>query len=507
MDLTLYAVIIVSVHGDSYNAVNGVPSCASTFLLQDILRDQWDWDGYVVSDCGAVANVFRPHQYKPTSEEACAATLQAGTDLNCGDGYYANHLPDAMRKGLISEDDLDLALERLFSARIKLGMFDPWEDQPYMQYPPEVIGHPDHVETALQLARESLVLLKNDDGVLPLDAGSEMTIALLGPHVNATGILCGNYHGQLPSIVSPFQAIKATYPSGTVTHMKGCEINSNSTAGFDDAIKLAREADLAILFMGIDMSIEKEGKDRESIGLPGVQGDFVEAIANVQTKTVLVLINGGAIDVSMAKANPNIVAILEGFYPGMKGGEAIADVIFGKYNPSGRLPYTIYKNEFVDQISMADMSMTNYPGRSYRYFRGEAVYPFGFGLSYTTFEYEMHQEEDTSLDYDATLGISYRIRVTNTGSVAGDTSVLAFLSFKDSDSDYACPKSQLFGFEKVQLVPEESKEIFFAAAPMSLKCYKRSDGSLGAPDGWYSVQIGDSIQRDFFSSDQSETAL
>ena len=499
-------VFFSSVHGDSYNAVNGVPSCASNFLLQDILRDQWDWDGYVVSDCGAVANVFRPHRYKPTSEEACAASLQAGTDLNCGDGYYAKHLPDALQKGFISEDDLDLALERLFSARIKLGMFDPWEDQPYMQYPPEVIGHPDHVETALQLARESLVLLKNDDGVLPLDAGADMTIAILGPHFEATGALCGNYHGHLPSIINPFEAIKATFSTGTVTGMKGCEVNSNSTAGFDDAIKLASEADLAILFMGIDTSIEKEGRDRESIDLPGVQGDFIEAVANVQTKTVLVLINGGAVDISMAKANPHIVAILEAFYPGMKGGEAIADVLFGKYNPSGRLPYTIYKNEFVEQISMADMSMTNYPGRSYRYFRGEAVYPFGFGLSYTTFDYEM-QEEGTSLDYDAKLGVSYRVRVTNTGSVAGDTSVLAFLSFKDSDSDYSCPISQLFGFEKVHLLPKESKEIFFAAAPMSLKCYRRSDRSLGAPDGWYSVQIGDSTsRRDFFVSEQSKTA-
>ena len=478
----------------SYNSVNGVPSCANAFLLQDILRDQWDWKGYVVSDCGAIGFVYRPHRYKLSPEEAVAASLLAGTDLNCGN--YYQHLPEAIQKGLIADSNLDRALERLFTARIKLGLFDAWKQQPYMQYPPETIGHPEHVETALQIARESLVLLKNDDGALPLSTDTNLTVAILGPHFSSTGALCGNYHGALPPIVSPLQAIKTAFASGDVAGLKGCEIHSNNTAGFDAAIKIAGEADLAILFMGIDTSIEQEGKDRETIDLPGVQAEFIEAIAKVQSKTILVLINGGPIDVSEAKTNPDIVAILEAFYPGMKGSEAIADVLFGKYNPSGRLPYTMHKKDFVDQISMADMSMTNYPGRSYRYFRGEVVYPFGYGLSYTTFEYEV-QELGARFGMSGHSDVRCRVRVTNTGSVSGDTSVLAFLSFNNSTNNrhYACPQLQLVGFKKVCLLPGESKDIFFATTTAALKCYRSSDKTLSSPHGSYSVRIDNKEHR------------
>lgn len=470
----------------SYNSVNGVPSCANKFLLQEILRDQWNWNGYVVSDCGAIGYVYRPHKYMPSPATAVSASLKAGTDLNCGN--YYNHLKEAIQMGLVSEEDLDRALVRLFHARIRLGMFDPWDRQPYMQYPPETIGAPEHAETALQVAHESLVLLKNDAGVLPLNVSAIKRIAILGPHYMATSAMCGSYHGTLPPIESPFDAIKTALPSVNVVGMKGCEIDSQNKTDFETAAEVANAADVAILFMGISTGIEQEGKDRSDIGLPGVQESFIERIAMVQQKTILVLFNGGAVDVSAAKANENVVAMIEAFYPGMKGGKAVVDVLLGKYNPSGRLPYTIHKKEFTEQISMADMSMTDYPGRTYRYFSGEVVYPFGHGESYTTFSY-LPEEMNTNSD-DPSHRRHYRVKVTNTGSVSGDTSVLVFMSFHGIKGSYTCPQSQLVGFQKVKnLAPGESKLVVFVTSPSRMKCYDRTEQQLGIPNGLYSVRI------------------
>lgn len=472
----------------SFNAVNGVPTCASAFLLSDILRKEWDWHGYVVSDCDAIEDVFKYHKYKNTSAEGVAVSIKAGTDLNCGDSY--KYAADAIHAGFLNENDIDTALARLFQARFKLGMFDPWDQQIYMKYPRETVGHADHIETALQIARESIVLLKNENDALPLDPKSIKKIAVLGPHFNATDALCGNYHGYLPPIVSPIQALRNIFTSSDqeVRGMEGCEVNSTSTDDFDTAIKMASTSDVAILFMGLNTSIEREATDRVDIGFPGNQEDFIKAISQVQKKTILVVMNGGAVDISAAVANPNVVAILEAFYPGMKGSEAIADVLLGKYNPSGRLPYTVHKKDFVNQMSFLDMSMTNYPGRTYRFFRGDVVFPFGFGLSYTTFTYETEQFGARSPDSGST---SYRVRVTNTGTVAGDTSVLGFLKYGGSTKDFSCPQSQLFGFEKLHLEVNETKEIFLTASPMDLRCVKKASSQLVSPTGWYSVQIGE----------------
>jgi len=470
--------------------VNGVPSCANSFLLEKILRQEWGFEGFVVSDCGAVGYVWRPHQYAHSGAEAAGVCLSAGTDLNCG-SFYTN-MAEAIDKGFADEKQVDQSVTRLFHARMRLGMFDPWKQQPYLQYPPETVGHSTHSNTALQLARESIVLLKNENETLPLRGTTLSKIAVLGPHYDSGATLCGTYHGGLPHIISPIQAIKAAFTNGQVTGMKGCDRQSNITKDFGAAMAMAKEADVAILLMGIDTSMESEGNDRTSIALPGVQEEFIGAIATVQKNIVIVFINGGSIDLSYAKEKFEVRAILEAFYPGTRGGEAIADVLFGKYNPSGRLPYTVHKADFVDQIPMSDMSMTNYPGRTYRYFSGEAVYPFGFGLSYTTFKYETEQMQTASDDNEHS-GPSYRARVTNSGDIAGDTSVLAFISFKDSETNFLCPKSQLFGFEKIHLLPGESKDMFFSASPAALRCYRSSDKSLGSPPGRYSVRIGDKL--------------
>lgn len=498
----------------SYNAVNGIPTCASSFLLQEILRNQWGFDGrngkdgtgggYIVSDCGAIQDVAVNHKYRKNPAEAVTVSIQAGTDLNCGRFY--EHVEEAVKQGILPIADVDLALTRLFAARMELGMFDPFEQQPYMNYPPQVVGHPNHVATALQIAQESIVLLKNEGNVLPLDATTAPTLAVLGPHFNSTRDMCGNYYRDVSHVVSPLEALVNTLPAGKVRSEKGCDIQSNDTSGFGPAIELAENSDYAILFLGINGDIENEERDRYDIGLPGVQEQFMQQIANVHKKTILVLINGGAVDISIAVTNPNIVAILEAFLPGMMGGQAISDVMFGKYNPSGRLPYTIHKRNFVDQISMADMSMSNYPGRTYRFFQGEVVFPFGFGLSYTTFKYTMKNVQSTMSATDKGVAqppqVHYRVQVQNIGSMAGDVSVLGFLSFNGDTTAHNCPKSQLFGFQKIHLDIGETKEVFFAAETSALKCVRKRDAQLDNPDGWYSVRIGD-VEHNFHFAEGS----
>jgi len=260
---------------------------------------------------------------------------------------------------------------------------------------------------------------------------------------------------------------------------------------FTGAIAVAKKADIAILFVGSDEKVEAEALDRYEISFQGPQEALIKAVSSVQPNTVFVLINGGPIDISAEKQDSNVKSILEAFYPGEEGGNAIADVIFGDYNPSGRLPYTIYPKEYVDQISFEEMSMTSAPGRSYRFYKGTAVYPFGFGLSYTSFSYNWSSVEinsDVIVDKTSLPSASYRVKVTNTGSLAGDTSVLAFISFQGESSDL-CPMKQLFGFQKVSLNPGETKEVFFSATPADAFCVHGS--SRFVDSGLYRVEIGD----------------
>ncbi|CAI8041647.1 Probable beta-D-xylosidase 2, partial [Geodia barretti] len=365
----------------SYNAVNGVPSCANNVIQNQIVRNEWDFSGFIVSDCGAINTIMADHHYTNTTEETVQVALRAGTNLNCG-GFYQKYAMEAYNKSYITEADLANAVGPLFGQRMALGMFDPTHLQPYLNISTDQINSPAHQALALDAARESIVLLQND-GSLPLSAESSLKVAVIGPNSNATETMQGNYHGVAPYLISPLMGIQDA--GVTSSWAFGCDVACSDSGGFAEAVTIAKGADVVIVVMGLDHGQEREGHDRNVITLPGMQLDLMQEVREAigGRPLVLVLMSGGPVDISWAKSNAN--AILWTGYPGQSGGKAIADVIFGKFNPSGRLPVTYYPGDYVNQISFFNMSMRDPPGRTYKFYTGTPVFEFGHGLSYISF--------------------------------------------------------------------------------------------------------------------------
>ena len=484
----------VSIMG-AYNRTNGEPCNASPTLLQKILRDEWGFDGYVVSDCGAIADVYKDHHVVNTPEEAAAISVKAGCDLECGATYRA--LSKAVRKGLIDEATLDKALRRLFRARIQLGMFDPPEAVPFASIPIDVNDCDAHKQVALQAARESIVLLKNavngsGSAFLPLDKSKFKTVAVIGPNADDHNVLLGNYNGTPSQSYTPLDGIRMVLPGAQVTYARGCGIASKSTAGFGEAVQAAAKADLVIVCLGLSQQMEgEEGQeegveagvhsfgDRTSIDLPGVQEELLKAIHATGTPVVLVLLNGSAVAVNWADAH--VPAILEAWYPGQAGGIALAEVLFGDYDPAGRLPVTFYKS--VEQLPpFDDYAMTN---RTYRYFSGEPLYAFGHGLSYTTFAYSNLKLSTAKLQAGSELTVS--VDVTNTGARTGDEVAQVYLT--DLEGSTPRPLRFLAGFERTSLQPGEKKTLTFTVTPEQMSMVN-AQGLWGVEAGVFNVAVG-----------------
>jgi beta-glucosidase len=453
----------------AYNRTNGEPCCASPTLLQRILRDEWGFEGYVVSDCGAIRDIFAHHQVVDTPEEAAALAVRNGCELNCGEVYHS--LLVAVEKGLIDEATIDVAVTRLFTARFRLGMFDPPERVPYAQTPIEVNDSQEHRALALKIAQASIVLLKNDDGFLPLSRDLRK-IAVVGPNADDPLVLLGNYNGFPSSSVTPLEGIRRKVGDGVeVAYAKGCAIRSHDRSGFDEAIAVAQDADVVVAVVGLSQLIEgEEGQqegveggerstgDRDDIGLPGVQQPLLQALHSTGKPLVVVLMNGSAVAVNWADAHAK--AILELWYPGEEGGTALADVLFGDTNPAGRLPVTFYRS--VDDLPpFRDYRME---GHTYRYFRGVPLYPFGHGLSYTTFAYGNLVLSDLTLAPAVELTVS--VTVENTGERAGDEVVQLYL--KDQVASVPVPAQQLVGFRRIHLAPREVQEVSFTVSPRQM---------------------------------------
>ena len=463
----------------AYNRTNGEPCCGSKTLLQDILRKEWGFDGYVVSDCWAIGDFYKYHKIVDTPVEAVAMAMNNGCDLCCGTLY--SFLVDAVKEGLLKEATLDGAVKRLFKARFQLGMFDPPEMVDYAQIPYEVNDCEEHRELALKTARESMVLLKND-GILPLKKDIEK-IAVIGPNSDNLEALLGNYNGTPSRFVTPLEGIKGKVsPETIVYHTEGCDIMGDSKEGFDAAVELASWADIAVVVLGITGRIEGEegaGGDREDIGLMGVQEDLLKAVHATGTPVVLVLLSGSAVAINWAEEN--VPAILAAWYPGQDGGIAIADVLFGDYNPAGRLPVTFYKS--LDQLPpFEDYRMAN---RTYRYFQDEPLYPFGYGLSYTTFKYKDLRLTPGSIQ--AGENIQVQVTVENTGELPGDEVVQLYLT--DLEASVPVPLRSLQGFERIHLTPGEEKTVSFTLTPyqMALVDY---NGQRVVEPGRFLVVVG-----------------
>jgi beta-glucosidase len=607
----------------AYNRVAGEPACGSDELQQQILRDEWGFDGYIVSDCGAIRDIHMYHKVVETPAEAAAMGVANGTDLNCGRTY--ENLVEAVHSGLLPEEQLDTSLKRLFRARFKLGMFDPLERNPWSSIPISVIDSAEHQALALEAARKSMVLLKNNGGVLPLDQGLEK-IAVIGPNANDVGVLLGNYNGIPSDPVTPLRGIREAVSDDTeVIHAMGTNLAENMpalqvipaeqlsdlTAEYfsnpdregepvsareertvdtglwtessidgipidrhgvrwsgmitplksgtyhlggrahgtfslfvndemfvefrcvdeactdwatielvageeysfrieyrphrygagvqlmwaepestlrDEALQAASEAEVVILMLGLSPRLEGEemgveipgfkGGDRTDIVLPAPQRELMEAIVATGKPVVLVLLNGSALAVNWAA--DNVPAILEAWYPGQAAGTAIADVLFGDYNPAGRLPVTFYSS--IDQIPpFADYDMG---GRTYRYFGGDPLFPFGHGLSYTTFAYsELELPESVQSGADVLLSVT----VENSGSIAGEEVVQLYLT--DLEASAPVPIRSLVGVQRVFLQPGEQQKLSFSLTARQLSLIDAQAERVVEP-GLFELSIG-----------------
>lgn len=445
----------------AYNRSNGEPCCASPTLLEEILRQRWGFQGHVVSDCWAIDDIFKHHRVVETAEEAVALAVNAGCDLECGCAYGA--LVGAVEQGLIDEPTIDRALTRLMTTRFRLGLFDPDEAVPYAAIPYSVNDSAEHAALALRTARESMVLLKNEAGFLPLPKTLKR-VAVIGPNADDLHVLLGNYNGTPSNPVTPLAGIRAKLPDAEVVYARGSSVWGSHTEGYDEALRAARDAEVIIYAGGLSQAIEgEEGQhesvpddeksmgDRVDIVLPPLQQNLLEQLHQLGKPVVLVLINGGA--VSVPWANAHLPAILEAWYPGQAAGTAIADVLFGDYNPGGRLPVTVYRS-LDDLPGFHDYDMTN---RTYRYFTGEPLYPFGYGLSYTDFAYRnLRLSRETLADGQA---LAVTVDVQNVGQRSGDE--VAQLYLRHLNASIPAPRHSLQGFQRLALQPGETRRVTF----------------------------------------------
>jgi beta-glucosidase len=502
--LPAFRMAITEGHADSvmcaYNSVDGQPACANGTLLQKHLVSDWGFTGYVVSDCDAVGDIFKGHNFAKDAAEASAVAVKAGTDLDCGGTYKA--LPEAVKRGLIQESEIDAALTRLFTARFKLGMFDPPATVPWSSISPSENDSAAHRLLALQAARESIVLLKND-GVLPLK-GSPHTIAVIGPTAESIDVMRGNYYGVASNPVFAREGFASRFKASTVVYAQGAVLAAGFTpkaaAGaapvapvsnaslIEEAVRTAKSADVVFAFVGLSPQLEGEemnvhitgfdGGDRSDINLPASQQQLLEALKQTGKPLIVVLNSGSAMGVNWAQENAN--AVLEQWYPGEEGGDAIAQTAAGDVSPSGRLPVTFYRSAD-DLPAFADYSMKS---RTYRYFAGKVLYPFGYGLSYVKFRYGAPVLRGKTIHAGDTLGVT--VPVTNEGAREADEVVESYLTAPQTP---VSPKLFLAGFQRVHLAAGETRQVTISMAPRQMSEVD-ADGKRAVMPGEYVLSIG-----------------
>jgi beta-glucosidase len=464
----------------AYPAINGIPCTANQWLVTDILRKEWGFEGYVVSDCGAVSNMHNEHHYTDSFEGAAVAALKAGVDMECNGGCaecwtYRDYLVTAWQKGLVTEQEITNAAYHVLKAHFKLGMFDDPSLVPYNQTSPNVVGCEKHQQLALETARQSIVLLKNN-GLLPLDLKKTKSIAVLG--LNAAACEFGDYSGEpLNTPVSPLEGIRNQVNGKAKVYTLPWSTKADSVR---IAKQLAKKSDVAIVVMGINKDIEREGQDRSSIELPEDQQSFVREIYKANPKTILVLVAGSQL--AIPQEQNTLPAIVNAWYPGEQGGTALAEVLFGETNPAGRLPLTYYTS--LDEIpAFDDYQVTN--GRTYMYFKGKPIYPFGYGLSYTTFEYSHINIEKQAVTIGETINVELNIK--NTGRYDGDEVVQLYL--KAMNPKEIRPIRELRNFQRIHLKKGETQIVRFTLDKNALS-YWTSDNRFAVDPGEYEIQIG-----------------
>ncbi|KAB1213873.1 Beta-D-xylosidase 1 [Morella rubra] len=499
----------------SYNQVNGKPTCADPDLLKKTIRGEWHLNGYIVSDCDSVGVLYDNQHYTALPEEAAAETIKAGLDLDCGP-FLAVHTERAVSRGLLSEVDVNNALANTITVQMRLGMFDGEPSaHPFGNLGPKDVCTLEHQQLALEAARQGIVLLQNRGSSLPLSTRRHRTVAVIGPNSDVTVTMIGNYAGVACGFTTPLQGIGRYVRT---IHQAGCSgVACTQNGQFGAAEAAAQQADATVLVMGLDQSIEAEFRDRVGLLLPGYQQELVSRVARASKgPTVLVLMSGGPIDVSFAKKDPRISAILWAGYPGQAGGAAIADVLFGTTNPGGRLPMTWYPQDYLAKVPMTNMGMRadplrGYPGRTYRFYKGPVVFPFGHGLSYTKFSLKLaHAPKDVSVPFASLrsstnstnfshgvkvqhtkcniLSLSVHLDVKNRGNMDGTHSLLVFST---PPSGKWSTHKQLVAFEKVHVAAGSEQRIKVDIHVCKHLTVVDKFGIRRIPMGEHKLQIGD----------------
>jgi beta-glucosidase len=475
----------------AYNRTNGEPCCGSKALLKDILRDKWRFDGYVTSDCWAIRDFHEHHMVTNSMQESVALALKNGCDINCGNAYL--HMLSAFHEGLVTEEEIERACVHAMTTRMRLGLFDDRCEFSAIGYGKNCA--PEHIEAALDAARKSMVLLKND-GVLPLDAKKLKTVAVVGPNADNRVALMGNYHGTADRYITPLEGLQdALEPEDVrVLYSVGCELRADRSEGLAfehdriaEAVAAAEMSDVVIACLGLDETIEGEAADLEGdiacgdkldLDLPRQQQLLLEKLLETGKPVVLVLMTGSAMAINLA--DERCAAILEAWYPGARGGKAVAEVLLGKISPSGKLPVTFYRS-MEDLPAFTDYSMKN---RTYRYFGGEPLYPFGYGLSYADFALTDARLEG-ALEPGKPLTVT--VTVKNHSGFAAEEVVEVYI--KNLTNPLAVKNHSLCSFRRVRLEPGEEKTIELTIRPEA-RMVVCEDGELKAFDDKFRLYVG-----------------
>ncbi|MBQ6287227.1 MAG: glycoside hydrolase family 3 C-terminal domain-containing protein [Bacteroidales bacterium] len=467
----------------AYNSFEGTPCGANKRLLQDILRDEWGFKGIILSDCWAVSDFYgeNNHNWSKDAVEAIAAAVHAGMELECG--ALTHLIPQAVERGLMKETDLDEAVKKLFTVRFALGEMD--FESPWDSIPESVLASEEHRLQALDAARKSLVLLKND-GILPLKAGAR--IALVGPNAADSVMMWGNYNGFPTRTVTLLDALKARIPD--LEYVKGCPLAAELQEEPTDIAAIVSglsDYDTVIFAGGISPRLEGEqmddvnipgffGGDRTSISLPAIQKQLIAALAEAGKKVIFINFSGSTI--ALSDEDRLCSAIVQAWYPGQEGGTAVADLLFGDFNPSGRLPLTFY----ADDSQLKDFNDYDMEGRTYRYFKGKPLYPFGHGLSYTTFKYGRPKVRTLA---DGTRAVV--VKVKNKGKVDGDEIVQLYVSRPD---DQEGPVKTLRGVKRITLKARKSMKVAIPISDDTFTWWNPDSGRMEPRGGRYLIHVG-----------------
>ncbi|MCR1842682.1 glycoside hydrolase family 3 C-terminal domain-containing protein [Murimonas intestini] len=476
----------------AYNRTNGEPCCGSRTLLIDILRKGWGFEGHVTSDCWAVKDFHEHHKVTSSALESAAMAMENGCDLNCGSLFL--YLTEAVKRGMVSEERLDEAVTNLLSARMKLGLFEEEEKVPYNSITYEENDTKEHAGLNFKAARKSFVLLKNEGDLLPLNKDKLKTIGIIGPNANNRKALVGNYEGTASRYYTISEGIQDYVGDDVrVLYSEGCHLCKKKVSGLgqeNDRLAEVRavcdSSDVVIACLGLDSSLEGEegdegnefaSGDKPGLSLPGLQQEILEAACESGKPVILVILSGSALAVTWA--DEHVPAIIEGWYPGAMGGKALASVLFGEYSPEGKLPVTFYRTT-EELPDFRDYSMK---GRTYRYMEQKALYPFGYGLSYTDFGVEEATVSGDTIEKGEKLSVEAVL--VNRGQMAGAETLQVYIKAKRPGT----PNAQLKALKKEELQPGESKRIRLELSDRSFGL-RDENGDLVLGEGTYEIYVG-----------------